>query len=61
MTEEEKSQHFDGESKNCTSFWKKLLAYATMSKFKDILKEARDKNLPEEKIIEDDDEITKEQ
>jgi hypothetical protein len=32
-----------------------------MSKFKDILKETRDRNLPEEEISEDNDEITKEQ
>ena len=30
---------FDGESRNFASWWKKFLAYATMNKFKDILKE----------------------
>jgi hypothetical protein len=32
-----------------------------MSKFKDILKESRDRNLPEEEMSEDNDGITKEQ
>jgi hypothetical protein len=32
-----------------------------MSKFKDILKETRDRNLPEEEMSEDNDEITREQ
>jgi hypothetical protein len=29
---------FEGEAKNFASWWKKFLAYAMMSKFKDILK-----------------------
>jgi hypothetical protein len=54
---------FDGESKNFAMWWKKFLAYAAMSRFKDILKEERDKHLPEKEVSEDDDqnELTKEQ
>jgi hypothetical protein len=52
---------FDGEAKNFVSWWKKFFAYAMMSKFKDILKETKDRNLPEEEISEDNDEITKAQ
>jgi hypothetical protein len=52
---------FDGKAKNFATWWKKFLAYAKMSKFKDILKETRDRNLPEEKMSEENDEITKEQ
>jgi hypothetical protein len=42
---------FDGKAKNFAS-WKKFLAYTMMSKFKDILKETRDRNLPEEEMSE---------
>jgi hypothetical protein len=35
------------------------MAYATINKFLDILKETRDKNLPEEYVREDDEEIVK--
>jgi hypothetical protein len=52
---------FDGNAKNFASWWNKFLAYAMMSKFKDNLKETRDRNLPEEEMSEDNDEITKEQ
>jgi hypothetical protein len=52
---------FDGKAKNFASWWKKFLAYVVMSKFKDILKETRDRNLPEEEMSEDNDEITNEQ
>jgi DsbC/DsbD-like thiol-disulfide interchange protein len=48
---------FDGTAKNFASWWKKFMAYATMNKFRDILKEIRDKNLPEE----EDEKLTKEQ
>jgi hypothetical protein len=41
---------FDGESKNFPSWWKKFLAYATISKFKNILKEERAMNLPEKEV-----------
>jgi hypothetical protein len=44
---------FDGKAKNFASWWKKFLAYAMMSKFKDNLKESRDRNLPEEEMSED--------
>jgi hypothetical protein len=57
----EKFPTFDVEAKSFARWWKKFLAYARMSKFKDILKETRDKNLPEEEMCEDNDEITKEQ
>jgi hypothetical protein len=40
---------FDGKAKNFASWWKKFLANAMMSKFKNILKETRDRNLQEEK------------
>jgi hypothetical protein len=44
-------------------WWKKFLAYAALSRFKDILKEERDKHLPEKEVSEDEDqkEVTKEQ
>jgi hypothetical protein len=50
---------FDSKAKNFASWWKKFLAYAMMSKFKDILKETRDRNLPEEEMSEDNDENMK--
>jgi hypothetical protein len=46
---------FDDEAKNFENWWKKFLAY------EDILREIRDRNLPEEEMIEDNDGITKEQ
>jgi hypothetical protein len=52
---------FDGDPRNFANWWKKFLAYATMSKFKDILKEVRDVNLPESEVSEENEEITKEQ
>jgi hypothetical protein len=52
---------FDGKAKNFASWWKKFLAYAMMSKFKDILKESKERNLPEEEMSEENDGITKEQ
>ena len=52
---------FDGDAKHFSSWWKKFMAYATMNKFKDVLKETRDKNLPETEVSEDDEELTKEQ
>jgi hypothetical protein len=52
---------FDGNPRNFANWWKTFLAYATMSKFKDILKEVRDVNLPESKVSEENEEITKEQ
>ena len=38
---------FDGESKKFQTWWKKFCAYATMAKFRSILKSERDPNLPE--------------
>ena len=54
---------FDGEAKNFAMWWKKFLAYAAMSRFKDILKEERDKHLPEKEVSDDEiqSELTKEQ
>jgi hypothetical protein len=52
---------FDIEAKNFASWWKKFLVYAMMSKFQDILKETRDRKIPEEEMSEDNDGITKEQ
>jgi hypothetical protein len=37
------------------------MSYATMNKFRDTLKETRDKNLPEEEVSEDDEKLKKEQ
>jgi hypothetical protein len=37
---------FDGEAVNFPSWWKQFLAHATMSNFKEVLKEDRDKDLP---------------
>jgi hypothetical protein len=42
MKEEGKSQHLMVKP-SFASWWKKFLAYAMMSKFKDILKETREK------------------
>ena len=55
MTDE--ASFLDGDPKN---FEKKFLAYATMNKFKDILKEVSIIHLPETVVSEDSDEITKE-
>jgi predicted Zn-ribbon and HTH transcriptional regulator len=53
---------FDGDAKYFASWWKKFLAYATMNKFKDILKETRDPNLPRKEVSNEDyDLLTKEQ
>ena len=47
---------FDGDAVNFPSWWKRFLAIATMSNFKDILKEERDKNLPEKEVSDEDEE-----
>ena len=39
--------YFDGDEENFPSWWKTFLAFATMSDFKDILKEERGKYIPE--------------
>jgi hypothetical protein len=52
---------FDGNAAKFASWWKRFLAYATMSGFKDILKEERDKNLPEEEVSSEDNTLTKEE
>jgi hypothetical protein len=53
---------FDGEAENFAMWWTTFLAYAAMSRFKDILKEERDKHLPEKEVSEGEDqnELTKE-
>jgi hypothetical protein len=52
---------FDGNTANFASWWKCFLAHATMSGFKDILKEERDKNLPKEEVNSEDITLTKEE
>ena len=54
---------FDGEAKNFAMWWKKFLAFAAMSGFKDILKEERDKHLPGKEVSNDEIQsgLTKEQ
>jgi hypothetical protein len=53
---------FDGNAKYFASLWKKILAYATMNKFKDILKETREPYLPRKEVSNEDyDLLTKEQ
>jgi hypothetical protein len=47
---------FDGDAVNFPNWWKRFLAIATMSNFKDILKEERDKNLPEKEVSDEDEE-----
>jgi hypothetical protein len=49
---------FDGEAKNFVSWWKKYLTYAKISKFKDIIKDNRDKDIVEE-LSEDSEEMAK--
>ena len=45
---------FDGNA--VTSWWKKFLAFATMSDFKEVLKEESDKNLPDREVSDEDEE-----
>ena len=47
---------FDGNAVHFPSWWKRFLAFATMSDFKEVLKEESDKNLPDREVSDEDEE-----